>query len=181
MGYENKQSLSGIITSSEVQMNFIEGKDYAQNMAGRIAEVFWLAEIMAMRGEKEGKKEYIRMAIEKAIEESGGLADGSLLRFDASARDSLTHYWHLKIGSESKDPYGQLCGLFLLQSAVVATLSLLNGEAREKGVNLETLIRDKKGVIDLVHRTPQEVEEVIRGSRVSYSAEEFLQQLSKKE
>lgn len=179
MGEDEKQHLSALITSPAEQMYFLTGQDYAQDISDRLTKAFWFSEINAMRGEKEGKKQYLELVLAKAREEVGNLPYGqTMLKLDAEVHDSFTTYWRLKRGSEVNDPYGELCQSFLPMSHLVGDITIAHAEAQAMGTTTMELIQVRRGMIRNLHMPPEEAERVTKASKVFYTLEDFVRELS---
>lgn len=175
----NTESLSGLVTSPASYLGYLIGQDYAEGIAGRLSQAFWTAEINAMKGEREGKKQYVELALARAREEAGDLPYGkTFLRLDPYSRDSIMAYLHLQRGSEIRDAYGDLCQMFLPRSHELSDIGLLHLEAGMRNVDINTIIGEIGGV-PIRHKTPEEVKELIRASKVFHTLEEFVCEIEK--
>src|SRR3989338_7020187 len=132
-GYEH---LTALLTSKPGQLSYLIGQDYAQDLAGRLANPFLGSEINGMRGQKQGKREYTRIAIERAVEEGADLHLGEILKLNAVAHDAITTYWELKLSSEVDDPFGNLSRMFLDESQLVADLGLMHAPAAKRNMSI---------------------------------------------
>ncbi len=177
MSCDDTQHLSALVTSSQPQMRFLTGQDYAEEIAHSMREAFWPAEVNAMKGEKEGKKRYREIALARAREEAGDLPFGrTILKFDAFLHDSIAVYWHLKRGSEVSDPYGNLCRFSLPMNDLFNDISAMHEEARRMDIDIATLTRQLGGVPKL-HKKPDEAERITRASRIFYTPEDFASEI----
>lgn len=174
-GTVDTETLSGLLTMTSDQMHFLAGQDYAQDVSGRMAQAYWLSEIEAMKGEKEGKKKYIEMALARAREEAGNLEYGrTFLRLDFDLRDSMVIHGHLRRGSKIRDPYGDFSRIFLPESGMVGDIGRLHSQAKLLGTDLIKLLRQRGGVVP-IYSKPEAVERIIKESKVFHTPEEFAQ------